>query len=33
MILKRTNLDMTEGNALKNIIIFTLPLLLGNVFQ
>ncbi len=27
------NIDMTKGNALKGIILFTLPLLLGNLFQ
>ncbi len=27
------NIDMTKGNALKAIILFTLPLLLGNLFQ
>lgn len=27
------NIDMTKGNALKSIILFTLPLLLGNLFQ
>ncbi len=27
------NIDMTEGNSLKAIILFTLPLLLGNIFQ
>ncbi|MCR4743667.1 MAG: MATE family efflux transporter, partial [Lachnospiraceae bacterium] len=26
-------LDMTKGNPLKNILIFTLPLLIGNLFQ
>ncbi len=26
------NIDMTKGNALKGIILFTLPLLLGNLF-
>ena len=30
---KTTSIDMTEGNAYRLIISFTLPLLLGNVFQ
>lgn len=30
---KRKNLDMTKGNPIVVIILFTLPLLLGNVFQ
>lgn len=30
---KRHSMDMTEGNIAKNIIIFALPLLVGNLFQ
>ncbi len=30
---KSKNIDMTKGNPLKVIILFTLPLLLGNIFQ
>ena len=33
VINKSKNIDMTKGNPLKVIILFTLPLLLGNVFQ
>ena len=31
--LKRRDTDMTQGNAVKQIILFALPLLLGNLFQ
>ena len=31
--MERKNIDMTEGNPVKAIILFTLPLLLGNIFQ
>ena len=31
--LGRANVDMTEGSIVKSIIIFALPLLLGNLFQ
>lgn len=30
---KSTMTDMTEGNAYKLILLFSLPLLVGNVFQ
>ena len=30
---KNKNIDMTKGNPIKVIILFTLPLLLGNLFQ
>ncbi len=30
---KRKDMDMTEGNIIKNIVIFALPLLAGNLFQ
>lgn len=30
---KAKNLDMTKGNPIKVIIMFTLPLILGNIFQ
>ncbi len=33
MELKRKNVDMTVGNPIKVIVLFTLPLLLGNLFQ
>lgn len=29
----RKNVDLTQGSALKQILLFSLPLLLGNVFQ
>ena len=32
-VLNRKNLDMTQGNSLKVIVLFTIPLLLGNLFQ
>ena len=32
-MVKKKNVGMTEGNPIKIIILFTLPLLLGNVFQ
>ena len=32
-LLNHKNLDMTQGNALKVIVFFTIPLLLGNLFQ
>ena len=31
--IKRTDVDMTEGNITRHIITFSIPLLLGNVFQ
>lgn len=31
--IKKRNINMTEGNPIKVIILFTLPLLLGNIFQ
>lgn len=33
MTIKLKNIDMTNGNPLKVIVLFTLPLLLGNIFQ
>lgn len=27
------NLDLTKGNILKSIVLFTIPILIGNVFQ
>ena len=32
-IFKRKNIDMTEGSIVKNIIMFAIPLLIGNLFQ
>ena len=29
----KTSVDMTQGNILRHIIAFTLPLLAGNLFQ
>ena len=31
--LKKSNIDMTMGSIVKNIIVFAIPLLLGNLFQ
>lgn len=33
LVTKRSNMDMTVGKPLKNILIFMIPLLIGNVFQ
>ncbi len=30
---RRTDVDMTEGNITRHIIVFAIPLLLGNIFQ
>ena len=30
---KSSNLDMTEGNCVKHILTFSIPLLFGNIFQ
>ncbi|MBR3767019.1 MAG: MATE family efflux transporter [Clostridia bacterium] len=32
-ITKKRDIDMTEGNIIKHLIIFSIPLLVGNVFQ
>ena len=32
-ILKKKSVDMTEGNIVKHIVLFALPLLIGNIFQ
>ena len=31
--MKNTSVNMTEGNILKNIIFFAIPILIGNIFQ
>ena len=31
--LKKKSVDMTEGNIVKHIVLFALPLLIGNIFQ
>ena len=30
---KRNDVDMTQGGILKNILLFAIPLLIGNLFQ
>lgn len=30
---KKKNLDMTEGSVIKSILLFSIPLLIGNIFQ
>ena len=30
---KKGTMDLTEGSSLKKIIVFSIPLLIGNIFQ
>ena len=33
LTMKNTTMNMTEGNSVKLILLFSIPLLIGNIFQ